>query len=617
MTTMPDVPLIIVPPTIEAVIEDFNSRSEPYTCMDVYSAVCAARSKLDEVSPEINSGAWAEVLAFGLTGTEHNEKPWGTYFGPLGSGTNEDGETFYFPDASQADPNILLHWKERASNVTAPVLKARYNDLAWDLSKFIADENSDVKFARSAIDSYLTASGQDKRDSYDAFHDAERALALAIQINDVTRRDASREALLTLHKKELAENGMWWAAYDALEEQPKSGLTDAERRILITDLEGVLLRVSDISGKARFDPHDVESAANKLIAHYRSVGRNEELPRLHLAIAKAFEHFGGMASPMLASMVFQTSMEAYRQAGKHADERRVLGLIEKSNVDSAAQMTRHEVKQEIPTEELEKFLKAVVCDTKEETFQRIAGEFLIIRSTMQDSLAETAKSSPLSSMMPRTKLSGDRIVAQIGSIDEDPVGRLIEHSNLHINLSTAWLGWALDRAKEQHKISVDDIVEWANRTELFGDGSLLHDGVTAWFAEDHVKAAHILVPQIEAGFRKLVGFVGRPTTKPHPQMRQARMVVTLGEILFSEETASALGKHGVDIVLHFRSLYADPRGYNLRNDLAHGLVASNSLNSGIMLWVIHSLLLLGAWIERDEQLETVPSKPSGSGDTES
>jgi lysyl-tRNA synthetase class 1 len=361
------------------------------------------------------------------------------------------------------------------------------------------------------------------------------------------------------------------------------------------------LRVSDVSNPAVFNPHAVESVVNRLIAHYRRVGKNEELQRLHLAVAQAFEHFGTLANPMLASTVFQTSMDAYRQAGMRADEKRILRLIEKSNVESIAQMRFHEVKQEIPHEDVEKFVSQIIGPTKEDTFDRIAKEFLTVRSSIEETLKEAAKTAPLSTIFPRTKLSGDRVVAHIGPLDEDLTGRLIEQAYLHIQLSTPWLWWALEAAKQQHALCVDDIVGWANRAGLFGDEALLREGLSAWFVQDHVKAIHVLVPQIEAAFRKLIGHCEQSTTKPHPKMRQARTVVTLGDMLFDQETAASLGKYGSDFVFHLRSLYADPRGYNLRNDLAHGLATARSLNEGITLWVIHSVMLLGAWLKRVDQ----------------
>ena len=56
--------------------------------MDIHGALCQARQALSDPSAAENTGAWAEVLAFGLAAHEHGEKPWGTFFGPMGSMTD-------------------------------------------------------------------------------------------------------------------------------------------------------------------------------------------------------------------------------------------------------------------------------------------------------------------------------------------------------------------------------------------------------------------------------------------------------------------------------------------------------------------------------------------------
>ena len=66
----------------------------------------------------------------------------------------------------------------------------------------------------------------------------------------------------------------------------------------------------------------------------------------------------------------------------------------------------------------------------------------------------------------------------------------------------------------------------------------------------------------------------------------------MGDILANEKVLAAIGE---DIALHFRALYSDPRGMNLRNRVAHGLYSPQSLNPHIVRLVVHSLLVLGVW----------------------
>jgi lysyl-tRNA synthetase class 1 len=49
-----------------------------------------------------------------------------------------------------------------------------------------------------------------------------------------------------------------------------------------------------------------------------------------------------------------------------------------------------------------------------------------------------------------------------------------------------------------------------------------------------------------------------------------------------------------DFRFHLRALYTDPRGINLRNQVARGVAPHALLRRGLGNWVVHSLLLLGS-----------------------
>jgi hypothetical protein len=254
------------------------------------------------------------------------------------------------------------------------------------------------------------------------------------------------------------------------------------------------------------------------------------------------------------------------------------------------------VSADISKEEIENLLSQLVKEAKEETFVQLAFYFMLCREQLEEILAYSATNAPLSATIPTSIMQGERVVAQIGSLDDDPGGHLIMQASRCLALNATLLTWAMDRALKTHNLTRDDFVGWINRTHMFGDGMLLSEGIAAWIDGDHIKAMHVLIPQVEAAFRKMVGMLGLPTTEPHPQMTRARNARPFGKILGDVSTATALQNHGPDLVLHLRALYIDPRGYNLRNNLAHGLLPSANINATTSLLVIHSLLLLGAWL---------------------
>ena len=68
----------------------------------------------------------------------------------------------------------------------------------------------------------------------------------------------------------------------------------------------------------------------------------------------------------------------------------------------------------------------------------------------------------------------------------------------------------------------------------------------------------------------------------------------MGDILNSPDLTAALGP---DFSLHFLALYADPRGMNLRNRVAHGLIKPEAISEHLVGLLIHTLLVFGVWDE--------------------
>ncbi|MCS6287332.1 MAG: DUF4209 domain-containing protein [Nitrospira sp.] len=585
---------ILIPPTIEEEIAKIDRDGAACDEHIVQQALVSARKTLSNLGEEENSGAWSEILAFSLIPDRRGSGPWGTYFGPMGSGTKTDGSTLYFPDINDAAPEVIDHWAARAKTVIHPVLKARYADLVWDLSRNISKTNPDANMARIAIDAYLTSIRNNLRTStHGKFDTAVRALNLAIMIGDTARIDAARNTLLALHRQVLVErDGLWWIAFDRLIEEKRARLTDEEKDELIAGLEGVVARCSDTSEPKAFDPHFTESAAKRLIQYYNRTGKHSDARRLHSIIARSFEHFASLGNAMLAASVLQTATNAFHSAGLKDDARRVRVVMEQKIAQSHELLKPISVERTITREDMERFLSEIVVPDAGTTLVRIASEFLNRKAALEEQLKRLSEEAPLMATMPHSIMADHHVAAKVGSVEDDLSGRLIQHAAQSIALGDIYLDAALERAKEKHTLTPHHFVSWAARTGLFENLSLLLEGVKAWYEEDWVKTVHVLVPQIELGLRNIVAALGKPITKPHPTVPGVGVAIGMGDILYSKEIVAALGE---DLTLHFLAIYADPRGFNLRNDLAHGLLGSSQINRGQTVRLIHTLLVLGIW----------------------
>jgi lysyl-tRNA synthetase class 1 len=583
-----------VPPAIDAVIAKFDDSTAPFDEHAVREALVAARTALVNPTPADNLGAWAEVLAFGLARNQERSSPWKTYFGPVATGTKKDGSPYYAPDIAGTEPEVIAHWARRARDLRHPILKARYADVAWDLSRAIARSNPDPNMARIAIDAYLVfLDGDIRSDIHDRFHLSLRALNLAAMIRDPARTERAKIALLRLHRSAMnVDRGPWWIAIERLIDDKKVGLTDGERDQLTADLEGIIARRSDISDAKVFDPFVVESAAKRLIKHYRKRNRHDDVKRLHAIVGRTFEHLSSLGNAMLASAHLQTAVNAFRDAGLPSESTRARIAMEKKIAQSHDEVSTFTFERLIPKEDMDEAMAELVVDDLGLTFAHIAGAFLQSQTQLEKGVKDTLEHAPLMAMIGQSIVGEHHIAATVGSVADDPFGRVIRQALDGIALADIWLINALDRAVDAHDLSPGHFASWAGRSGLFDDLTLLMEGVTAWFDQDYVKAVHVLVPQVEKGLRGIASKLNRPITKPHSTLPGVGVAIGMGDILYNDEMRERLGP---ELTLHFLTLYADPRGFNLRNEVAHGLIGANGIHHAVATRIIHTLLVFGIW----------------------
>jgi lysyl-tRNA synthetase, class I len=584
--------LLTVPSAIQEVLKKLEQSKEIFDIETVRSTLDEARRKLKDLPEGAQFGAWAEVAAFsvmhGLT-----TKPWGTYFGPMFTMEASDGRLLHGPDIPSAHAAVVAYWASRARSTPHPVLMARYADLVWDFGRLITGQKSDVQMARMAIGAYLDTLQEAKPTRQD-FAIAARACDIAIQINDLERIEYARALILKLHNKEMAQHGTSWMAFDYLVSRRQSGLTDVERQGLINDLERAIVERADTDSPF-FDHHEVASAAERLIKHYTRLGRLKDVQPIHALWASAFEHSAkNSTSALLAAHEVRVSADHYKLAGLYPDEERMRLLLQDKIRASRSEMKTVGATIDTPKEDVEKFLQGVVVEDRWQTLFNIAAGFIPDKNAIEQQIKDLAEKAPLMSRIPLSIISEDRVTAKIGSVEEDPFGRIIHQTKFHLDLSTRWLNWALNRAFERHDYKVEHLVAWINRFQLYEDVTLLHEGVSAWQDGDLVKSLHVLMPQVEHGLRSIVHKLGKPTTKPH-KLQGLSLALNMGDILYDDEITSKFGANGPNLALYLQTLYVDPRGFNLRNEVAHGLLRSQEIHPGLLLWVMHTLLVYGGW----------------------
>lgn len=154
---------------------------------------------------------------------------------------------------------------------------------------------------------------------------------------------------------------------------------------------------------------------------------------------------------------------------------------------------------------------------------------------------------------------------------------------------TMLLREVMTRAVAEGLLAVESVVEYLLASVLFEAERrpILEAGITAYVRGESIGSIHILTPQIERALRRLAMLQGAPL---YTQRRGGGLNLrTLDDLLRDESVGAVLG---TSAVTYLRVLLTDARGWNLRNDVCHGICSVEALTFVAADRVVHALLVL-------------------------
>jgi lysyl-tRNA synthetase class 1 len=574
---------------------------------DVAGHVSAAAKHIDSPTDNEKKAADAERWAFHFHPQAPGERScWNTHFGP----TVEWGDVRN-PDIAWVDEAVIRYWERRMAAAKHPLLRARYADLVWDLSKPACGLKPPIEAARTAIDSYVAVGAlADTSSAMPAADRLRRGLVVALSIGDQARAEQVRDALVDLFTR-VNETWGWVTLFDVFEEQPKIKLTDPQQAAVIAGLEAHVTHVSGLPEGV--DPAGTLHVAARLVRHYQRLGRQAEAERVVLACGHASERFAASADHTRAHFWLDAVYRFYRVNGLDAEAERVQLEARRRGELARDEATAVSTDVDVPPDELENFLTGLTDGGLAAALQTIAAHFIPDLGRLRQHLLELRKDFPMATMWPTVKMSEGQMVGRIGPVDTDPDGALLNAVVEYIRNSTFFVAKAFDRLRERYSVTPDQIVDFLYESPAFTVRfrGVIRLGVEAYLAGDHPKAISLLVPQIENALRCLLPLVGRPPNKPKRGDQPGMTEKTLTDILEHEPVIRE--KFGEDAHLYMVAFLADSRGMNIRNRMCHGLMAEEDFNRWVSDRVLHTMLMLG--ICRRRKPEEPQSQPDGGPST--
>ena len=157
----------------------------------------------------------------------------------------------------------------------------------------------------------------------------------------------------------------------------------------------------------------------------------------------------------------------------------------------------------------------------------------------------------------------------------------------------------ITKMKEQGKMTTESMMELIKDSELITEDhkEIVRRGLDFYMAEDYLVCCHLLIPQLEAAIRRLFALNGANIMRAKKNPDEGNEYLSLDSLLGSDEAVAYMGE---DVSNYFRNVLTDQYGWNIRNQVSHGLLATDNFNFGMADRVVHAFLLLGMFKKKEQ-----------------
>ena len=581
---------------IAEILSVFENSTEKFKEYDVVKAIESEICNVNDPQSILNEYTWEKIAFEFCEDYPDVDTGWGTYYGPMMSGSTGDGQYSEYPSIRQLTSDVITFWAERAVEAAHPILKARYSDLVWEFSRTVVGNSADVLMAHAAIDNRVAIAVDDLHEyEVDTIQHLRRALFLSISLNDSNRINEVRDAILAFEDRIAVDEkaGLWGFSYDLLVGNRKIPLSDDLEEKIIRDLEDRLDRLTQPAEEMFLTTHRwyAQAAVSRLTAYYHKKGQTEEVKRVILKYYEGFKHLVDSEASLIASDWLQEVYSMFKQFGLNEDAEEIALTLRETWNRASDEMATHSFEMEFTKEELDGYLDSLLAGGQGPASIRVAVHFIPRIDEAENQVRELARDHPISFLITKQLLDHEgRPVASVGSIEDDFDGNVVHHVSQTMIYSTVFLRYALAAFIDRFDVLTQDILSHIYASPLFAEDKkrIVEKGIDAYMQGDALTSVHLLIPQIEAAIRRLAEIVGIAIIKRG--RNGAMQYKLLDELLRERQMEETLGR---DVSLYFRILLTDQRGWNLRNSVTHGLLPNEQFEQGMADRVLHALLLLG------------------------
>ncbi len=513
-----------------------------------------------------------------------------------------------YPPPVEAFPEEgVAYFQQRLAQARHPSVRSRLADFLWLRTKQIG-------MAEIAVAEYLKAVPQivdsDRGRSMACDHLA-RAAYLVLSLRRST--DALLGAIRSLAERFVADQDghlghLLSATKDAIDLDPDLGEWLVEQASTLARAK----RGEEIQNRV-LERHLLEA-----LLPLERVRRNPSRSRaFKLRIAESFEDEAAVRAPeggLIESTLLQKAIGAYQEAGEADGVDRLKPLLHQATQRAEEGLHTVSTEFQVPAEELRDAVERLLAYGREKSPFAHLHVFAVSEHLWLDWSEVARRTAELNEQAPFLALVSKVVITQDGRPLERPsdlekrrefdeIQCYTQELTLQLMVSARKLGML----RERQAWNLDLLMQALAAGVLF-DAEVLQSvapGLRCFEEDRHWEAVHVLVPQIERIIRKLAKSVGTEVFRYKADTGELHWT-SLKSLLEDPRVVQVLGVISADFARELRYLLIDTRGWNLRDDLAHGILRPDS-DAGRLAFICVLILLTLSNLVRQENTPGPPT----------
>lgn len=502
-----------------------------------------------------------------------------------------------WPDIKNFEDERIEFYKECVNKTENKSMKIRYLDYLLECEKV---KNKYI-FANELCNELISVCTVKDNDYFSFFSKVSRLVDISVKFNKKDIMKKSEDILINESEK-LIENKTYRWILEIAKLFRYLCYYKKEKRIEQTTIDEIInqLKISREYLIKNKETMMYQYFSWELVNWYRTEKYEEvDIMSVLIDIGKSFEleaeYQGGMEekSNLVKAHFLESAIQHYINIGENSRIPELKVKVKKAYKDMK---TNNELKEtstkiEIPNKVINEQADKFILEDVEKSFELLSRipYFIPEKKKIQDSAKKIYEESVFTKLAELSTIYEGRKIFQSDSDEESFMHQFNQQYDIGIKITYSILYKEVWKRLLKQGLTAEMVVERITNWDYIdeGDKIIVEKGIRSFFNNDYISTLHILVPKFESCFREFFEWGGYATTSIKSNTTQHEQ--NFNDFLRNDFVEKNIEEN---FLFFIKYVMVEDIGYNLRNNIAHGLASLETFNSTNAYIVMYMFFML-------------------------